>query len=278
MLVNAATRAELDAGLAAGAEGVGLLRTELAFLEAPALADRGGAPRRARAACSPASPAAPPPCACSTSAATRPRPSWPARAARGLALLLAHPEALAAQLRAIVDAGRGTELRVLLPMVESAERGRARCRALLPAARPPLGAMIETRRGGRARRRVAAAADFLSIGTNDLRTPSLGSRPLRRRRRRRPRPARARRDRADGARRARSRHACVEVCGEAASDPVSLPLLVGLGVDELSVGAARVGAVRGWVRALDHAARGAATPRRGPGDEAAGAARRSAAR
>ena len=29
-----------------------------------------------------------------------------------------------------------------------------------------------------------------------------------------------------------------------------MPLLVGLGVDELSVGAARVGAVRGWIRSL----------------------------
>ena len=45
----------------------------------------------------------------------------------------------------------------------------------------------------------------------------------------------------------------VEVCGEAASDPMTLPVLVGLGVDELSVGAARVGTVRRWVRALDHA-------------------------
>ena len=42
----------------------------------------------------------------------------------------------------------------------------------------------------------------------------------------------------------------IEVCGEAASDPVTCPLLIGLGVDELSVGAARVGAVRGWVRSL----------------------------
>jgi phosphocarrier protein FPr len=44
----------------------------------------------------------------------------------------------------------------------------------------------------------------------------------------------------------------VAVCGEAASDPVAMPLLLGLGVDELSVGASRVGRVRGWVRALDH--------------------------
>jgi multiphosphoryl transfer protein len=44
------------------------------------------------------------------------------------------------------------------------------------------------------------------------------------------------------------------VCGEAASDPIAVPLLVGLGVGELSVGAARVGRVRRWIRELDHAA------------------------
>ena len=40
------------------------------------------------------------------------------------------------------------------------------------------------------------------------------------------------------------------MCGEAASEPDAVPLLVGLGADELSVGAARVGAVRAWIRAL----------------------------
>jgi phosphoenolpyruvate-protein kinase (PTS system EI component) len=45
----------------------------------------------------------------------------------------------------------------------------------------------------------------------------------------------------------------IEVCGEAASDPLLLPLLLGLDVDELSVGAARVGIVRRWVRLLSHA-------------------------
>ena len=51
----------------------------------------------------------------------------------------------------------------------------------------------------------------------------------------------------------------VDVCGEAASDPAAMPVLVGLGVDELSVAAARVGMVRNWVRKLDFAvARGEA--------------------
>jgi phosphoenolpyruvate-protein kinase (PTS system EI component) len=50
---------------------------------------------------------------------------------------------------------------------------------------------------------------------------------------------------------ARAAGRVLEVCGEAASDPVLVPLLVGLGVDELSVGAARVATVRAQIRALD---------------------------
>ena len=46
----------------------------------------------------------------------------------------------------------------------------------------------------------------------------------------------------------------LEVCGDSASDPIAAPLLVGLSVDELSVGAAQVGRVRGWVRSMDHGA------------------------
>ena len=43
----------------------------------------------------------------------------------------------------------------------------------------------------------------------------------------------------------------VAVCGEAASDLLAVPLLVGLGVDELSVTPRRVGAVKERVRGLD---------------------------
>ena len=53
---------------------------------------------------------------------------------------------------------------------------------------------------------------------------------------------------------AREQGVPLEVCGDAASDPVAATLLVGLGVDELSVGAAHVGRVRAWVRDLEHAA------------------------
>jgi phosphoenolpyruvate-protein kinase (PTS system EI component) len=44
----------------------------------------------------------------------------------------------------------------------------------------------------------------------------------------------------------------VSVCGEAGSDPQVLPLLLGLGLDEVSVGASRVGPARAWVRTLSY--------------------------
>ena len=46
----------------------------------------------------------------------------------------------------------------------------------------------------------------------------------------------------------------VSVCGDAAADPLVLPLLLGLGVRTLSVGAARVPRVAGWIAAADTAA------------------------
>jgi phosphoenolpyruvate-protein kinase (PTS system EI component) len=269
VLVNAATRAELDAGLAAGAEGVGLLRTELAFLEGktwptedqhraaivPVLQGLVGRTATVRVL---------------DFGADKTPPFLAGTHERGLELLLAHPEALDAQLRAIVDAGRDAELRILLPLVETAEQVHA-VRARLSAA-ASLGAMIETTAAVATAPAIAAAADFLSIGTNDLSHAVLGT------------------DRFGGA--AAAAHdprvlaamaataaaaggarKLLEVCGEAASERPSVPLLVGLGAGELSVGAARVGAVRGWVRALsrDEARRAAeaALEAGGPDDAAA---------
>jgi phosphoenolpyruvate-protein kinase (PTS system EI component) len=265
VLVNAATRAELDAGLAAGAEGVGLLRTELGFLDAarwpgesqhlavvaPVLSGLGGRTATVRVL---------------DFGADKTPPFLAGTPERGLALLLAHPDALDAQLRAILDAGGGCDLRILLPMVESAEQVRAaraavaRALAAVPRAlAPALGAMIETRAAVAAAADIAAEADFLSIGTNDLAHAVLGSdrfaggaAPAHH-----PRVLAAMAATARAAARAR---VILEVCGEAASEPASVPLLVGIGADELSVGAARVGAVRGWIRSLrrDEASRAAA--------------------
>ena len=109
--------------------------------------------------------------------------------------------------------------------------------------------MVELPEAAEAAGELAAACDFLSIGTNDLTHATLGSDRFHAAEAHAhdPRVLRHIAASADAARAAGIR---VEVCGEAASDPLTAPLLLGLGVDELSVGAARVGAVRAWVRAL----------------------------
>ena len=272
VLVNAATAAEARAGLRAGAEGIGLLRTELAFLDAPAWPTEADH----RAALEPVLA----PLAGRTATvrvldfgADKTPPFLRGTAQRGLTLLLGHAGELEAQLRAIGAAGAATDLRVLLPLVESPDQIAA-IRPLLPAG-AQLGAMIETRAAVAAADAIAAAADFISIGTNDLTADVLGSDRFG------PGAAGAGGPGADrfgpgaaGADRfgpgagvaydprvlaaiaatCEAAHAAgrvVEVCGEAAGDPLLQPLLVGLGVRELSTGAARVGATRAAVRALD---------------------------
>jgi phosphocarrier protein FPr len=164
--------------------------------------------------------------------------------------MLDHEDALAAQLRAIVSAGARTQLRVLLPMVDDAGQLR-RVRALLGDAKPLLGAMIETPRAAARATEIALEADFLSIGTNDLVQYTLGlDREL---------PLATARAAADPAvlahisatvAAARRAGIPVEVCGEAAAEPPMAALLIGFGVDELSVAPARVDEIRVIVQNL----------------------------
>jgi phosphoenolpyruvate-protein kinase (PTS system EI component) len=172
-------------------------------------------------------------------------------AGRGIELLLAEPQALAAQVAAIIAVAAGTRLRVLVPMVTEAGQLRA-VRELLGGA-GELGAMIEAPAAATLAAQLAASADLLSIGTNDLASLELGrsrhagaAPPVHH-------PAVLRRI-AEVVAAGNAAGVPVAVCGEAASDPRTRALLVGLGVDELSVGAARVGEVRAAVRALDHGA------------------------
>jgi phosphoenolpyruvate-protein kinase (PTS system EI component) len=251
VLVNAATRAELSAGLAAGAEGAGLIRTELAFLDAP------GWPSRAQHARM----LAPLLAGLAGRTATvrvldfggdKLPPFLRAEPRRGIELLLAYPGALRAQLAAIVEAAGEADVRVLLPMVRTAGDVRV-TRAILGTLRGEVavGAMIELPEAAEAAASIAAECDFLSIGTNDLTHATLGTDRFAHG------EAPAHDPRVLGhiastARAAKAAGIPLEVCGEAASDPLTVPLLVGLGADELSAGAARVGAVRAWIRGLDH--------------------------
>jgi len=295
VLCNVASAAETRRGLASGAAGVGLLRTEIPFTGAPAwptpaehrahlapilglLAGRPATVRlldfsgdkippflARRPGLAPGSGVGgsglAPGCGAGGSGAD-PGPSvatgpW-AEAGAGLATLLAHPTALHDQLRAILETGRDAKLAVLIPMVSSlAEVAQVRgavaeTAAAIGAPVPPLGIMVELAATAAAAETFAPAVDFFSIGTNDLAGQVLGLD------RRDPaaRPALAADPGVLGlighvTRAALKAGIGVSVCGDAAADARVLPLLVGLGVDTLSVPAARVGRVRSWLAALD---------------------------
>jgi len=252
LLCNASTAAEVTAGLEAGAEGVGLLRTELAFLEArawptedehfavlaPTLAQLRGRVATVRTL---------------DFGADKTPPFLAGITDRGLTLMLSHPVELEQQLRAILRAAQGTQLRILLPLVESAEQVRA-VRALVANPDVAVGAMIETPAAAGHAAEISAEADFLSIGTNDLVQYTLALD--------RDRPVASASTAAEPivlgliAQVVAAAHAAgktVEVCGEAAGETHVAALLIGLGVDELSVAPARLDELRETVRRLSFA-------------------------
>jgi phosphoenolpyruvate-protein kinase (PTS system EI component) len=245
LLCNVASAAETRLGLSRGAAGVGLLRTEISFTGAggwPSAADHlaqltpvlsllEGRPAVVRL----------------LDFSGDKVPPFLAGRAQGLTALLDAPGALRDQLTAIVRAGRRTRLSVLVPMVRSAREVATVRAALAEAAAgaglepPELGIMVEVAATAAAAATFAPLVDFFSIGTNDLSSEVLGvdrADPE-------TRPALAADprvlalvERVTGA--AAAAGTRVSVCGDAAADPLVLPLLIGLGVRALSVGAARV--------------------------------------
>jgi phosphoenolpyruvate-protein kinase (PTS system EI component) len=255
VLANVSSSAEADVGFGAGAEGIGLLRTELAFLDAtewpseqehraalePILAGLQGRPAVVRVL---------------DFGADKTPPFLHGVRHRGLELLLANAGAFEQQLRAILLCARGRDVRTLLPMVCAPEEVVASGALIRLAADalgieelPPIGSMIETPRAARNAALIAEHSSFLSIGTNDLTAATLGADRFAANSARAYDP-RVLRSIAHTVAAAHEAGIALEVCGEAASETVMLPLLVGLGVDEVSVGAARVGEVRGWIRGL----------------------------
>jgi multiphosphoryl transfer protein len=256
VLANVSSSAEVGVGFGAGAEGIGLLRTELAFLDAtrwpseqqhraalePILAGGQGSPAVVRVL---------------DFGADKTPPFLHGVRERGVQLLLANAGAFEQQLRAILLCARGRDVRILLPMVSEPEEVVASGALIRLAADalgieelPPIGSMIETPRAAQNAALIAEHSAFLSIGTNDLTAATLGADRFAANNARAYDP-RVLRSIAHSVAAAHDAGISLEVCGEAASDTVMLPLLVGLGVDEVSVGAARVGEVRGWIRGLN---------------------------
>ncbi|MFJ7140711.1 phosphoenolpyruvate--protein phosphotransferase [Pseudomonas protegens] len=179
---------------------------------------------------------------------------------RGIRLCLERPELLREQFRAILASAGQARLHIMLPMVSQlAELRQARqllddeVRALGLVERPKLGIMIEVPSAALMADRFAPEVDFFSIGTNDLTQYTLAMD------RDHPRLA----SQADSfhpsvlrliARTVQAAHAhgkWVGVCGALASETLAVPLLLGLGVDELSVSVPLIPTIKARVRELD---------------------------
>jgi len=283
VLANVGSAAEAQAAAEAGAEGIGLLRSEFLFAQHATLPDEEEQAQLYAAVISAAGPAAGPitirtldvgadkplPALASFTGAL-PAEANPALGLRGLRLQLAYPELLATQLRAIVLAAArtGGTVRVLLPMVATLSELR-QARAHLEAAQAqlerrgvpsmaalPLGIMVETPAAVLGIAALAREAAFVSIGTNDLAqyvmaadrlNPQLSDlcQPLQ------PPVLHAV---AAVARAAERLGRPVAVCGEMAGDPALALLLVGLGVRELSMSPASIPAVKEWLAAYSSSA------------------------
>ena len=180
---------------------------------------------------------------------------------RGLRLGLANPAVLRTQLRALVRASAHGPLRIMFPFVTAVEEVRDARKILaevvsgfsrIDPAQIKVGAMIEVPSAALAADLLAPEVDFFTIGTNDLiqfclavdRTDDRVSdlyEPLH--------PAVLRLIRI--VRRAAARHRIpVSLCGEMASDPALVGLLVGLGLTEFSMTPGAIPIVRQVIEEL----------------------------
>jgi phosphocarrier protein FPr len=262
VVANIGRAPEAMQALEAGAEGVGLLRTEFLFLgrtEAPteeeqyaAYAEMVGAlnglPLVIRTLDIGGDKAAP--------YIVTPAETNPFLGVRGIRLCLRQPELFRTQLRAIYRASQLGAVLIMFPMIASLEELRAardfaeQVRQEVGAAPVEIGMMVEVPSAALMADEFAAEVDFFSIGTNDLAQytlamdrlhPSLGAQ-------------------VDGLHPAVLRliqrvvqaaapvGTWVGVCGGIAGEPLGALILTGLGVDELSMSIPSVAAVKARLR------------------------------
>jgi phosphocarrier protein FPr len=262
---NIAGLAEAEQAVAMGAEAVGLLRSEFLFLDrstAPSEEEQFQAYRGIARALGPKRPliirtldvGGDKP----LTYLPIPREANPFLGERGIRLMRDRPEILRAQARAILRAGAEGAVRIMFPMIATLPEVRA-ARELLEEERKalgvekiPVGIMVEVASAALLAEHFAREVDFFSIGTNDLTQYTLAMD--------RGHPKLA--PQVDGldpavlrlidmtVRAAHAQGKWVGVCGGIASDAQAVPLLVGLGVDELSVSVPTIPAIKARVRRL----------------------------
>ena len=276
VVANIGLPGEEAGALEAGAEGIGLLRTEFLFVGRqtapteeeqfrayrPILEAMGQRPVIARTLdIGGDKPAAFLPL---------PREDNPFLGWRAIRIGLAQPELLKTQLRALLRAGQGCNLKIMFPMVATVEEMRA-ARVLVEEARAELrargqtfaeaveiGMMVEVPSAALIADLLAPHVDFFSIGSNDLTQYTLAA------------------DRGNPAvaslfdslhpavlrlvdnviRAAHAANERVGVCGEMAGDLAAIPVLLGLGLDEFSMGAAAIAPAKAMIRRLSLAETG----------------------
>jgi phosphocarrier protein FPr len=187
-----------------------------------------------------------------------PREENPFLGIRGVRIGLDRPEILRTQVRAILRASKGNRLRMMFPMIATLDEIRSvkglveEERAKVPDSDPvELGIMVEVPAAAIMARQFAREVAFFSIGTNDLTQYTLAMD------RGHPKLA-AKADAMNPAvlrliaqtvEGAAAEGKWVGVCGGLASDPQAVPILVGLGVKELSCSVPAIPAVKAEVRA-----------------------------
>ena len=270
LFANAGSLADVEAACANDAGGIGLLRSELLYLESPAppgeevqfafyrqVLERMGSREVVIR---------------TFDFGADKRVPWldqekeenPALGLRAIRLGLERPELMKAQLRALYRAAVYGKLRIMYPMITSAEEIRTLRKLQAQAQQEleregaayrkqvPVGIMIETPAAAVLSDELAREADFFSVGTNDLTQYTLAL------------------DRQNGSldrfgdpeqkavlrlveQTARNAHAAgipVGVCGEMAADGAFIGKFLQMGIDELSVSPGMILEVRGRIREL----------------------------
>lgn len=178
LLANIGGPGDVPAALEAGAEGVGLFRTEFLFLDDSAKAPSEEQQVQAYRTVLEAFPEGRVVVRALDAGADKPldfltpadEPN-PALGVRGLRTLLEHPEVMGTQLRALAKAAEGlpVHLEVMAPMVADRVDAKAfadACRAA--GLRAKFGAMVEIPSAALRARSILREVEFLSLGTNDL--------------------------------------------------------------------------------------------------------------
>lgn len=265
VVANVRNASDALEGVANGAEGVGLLRSEFLFEDrttAPDEQEQAGAYIAVAKALGP-----------ERTLVVRtldvggdkplsylplPKEDNPFLGLRGVRVSLDQPDMFRTQLRAILRAAGLAKLHIMFPMIATLEELREAKAILAEEAattghtQVKVGVMIEVPSAAVMAEQFAREADFFSIGTNDLTQYTLAMD--------RGHPKLARK--ADGlhpsvlkmialtCEGARKHGKWVGVCGGLASDPLAVPVLIGLGVYELSATVPDIPAIKALVRRL----------------------------